>query len=89
MIGGPEALSPQEVVEIFENKTGDSFQVEKVPVAALQNQWEEAPDPLSKTFASLMLTYAHGWPMEMDNLCKELGLDGLTSVEEYSNRVLG
>ena len=87
-IGGPKALSPQEVVDLFESKTGVSFQVEKVPVAALKSQWEEAPDPLSRAFASLMLTYAHGWPMEMDSLCSELGLEGLTSVAQYADQML-
>ena len=88
-IGGPEALSPLEVVRLFEERSGSPFQVEKVPVAALQQQWEGAPDPLSRSFASLMLTYAHGWRMEMEAVCRELGVTGLTRVDEYADRLIG
>lgn len=87
-VGGPEALSPLEVVRIFENKSGGRFQVEKVPAGALKEQWENAPDPLSKSFASLMLAYSQGWPMEMAKACRELGVSGLTRVEEYAERVM-
>src|SRR5678816_2861452 len=57
-IGGPEALSPLEVVSIFEESSGRSFAVEHIPVEALLAQKEAAPDALSQSFASLMIAYS-------------------------------
>jgi uncharacterized protein YbjT (DUF2867 family) len=58
-MGGPEALSQLEVVRIFERILGRKIDVDRVPVAALQEQ-HRSPDPLQKTFAALMLAYAKG-----------------------------
>jgi uncharacterized protein YbjT (DUF2867 family) len=59
-LGGPEALSPLEVVALFEKAGGKKFELQHVPVEALQAQKNAATDDLSKTFASLMLMYATG-----------------------------
>lgn len=85
-IGGPEALSPLEVVAIFEKASGRKFELQHVPVEALQGQWNAAPDDLSKSFASLMLFYAHGHPVEMKEPLKTFGLK-LKSVQEYAAQV--
>jgi NADH dehydrogenase len=58
--GGPDALSPREVVRIFEAAGAGSITIETVPEAALRAQLETAPDSLQKTFAGLMLQYAAG-----------------------------
>jgi uncharacterized protein YbjT (DUF2867 family) len=65
LAGGPENLTPLRVVRIFEEVTGRSFAVEHVPQGALEKQYAEATDPLGRTFAALMLGYAHGCPMDM------------------------
>ena len=57
-IGGPEALSPLEVVQIFEESSGRSFTVQHVPVEALHAQKSAAPDSLSQSFTALMIAYA-------------------------------
>ncbi len=59
-LGGPEALSPYEVVRIFEKQAGNSFTTEYVPLAALQARKSAAADSFSESFAALMLTYAEG-----------------------------
>jgi NADH dehydrogenase len=59
-LGGPEALSPLEVVRIFEKQTGNSFTTEYVPLAALQARKAAATDSFSESFAALMLMYAQG-----------------------------
>lgn len=87
-VGGPEAISPLKAVRIFENKSGERFQLEKIPLGALKEQWKNAPDPLSRAFASLMLANTRGWPMQMTNICRELDVSGLTRVEEYAERVV-
>jgi NADH dehydrogenase len=85
-IGGPEALSPNEVVKLFEEVQGRSFNIEHVPVEALQQQKEAAQDPLQESFAGLMLQYAAGDPMEMGSILKEIHVD-LISVRDYAMQV--
>ena len=41
-VGGPEALTPLEVVKIFEEVSGRCFQVETIPEAKLQEQFDSA-----------------------------------------------
>jgi len=86
-IGGPDALSPQEVVQIFEEVSGKSFTTEHVPVEALQDQKKNAPDPLQKSFSGLMLDYASGNPMDMQQTLKIFPMQ-LVSVKDYARQVL-
>jgi uncharacterized protein YbjT (DUF2867 family) len=86
-LGGPEKLSPDETVKIFENATGESFQVEYVPVEALQAQKAAADDPLQQSFAALMLAYASGDPIDMHNVLETFPTT-LTSVKDYAARVV-
>ena len=58
-MGGPEPLSLLEVVGIFEKTLGKKFELEKVPLAALEEQ-HRSMEPLQKTFAALMIGYAKG-----------------------------
>jgi NADH dehydrogenase len=58
--GGPDALTPREVVRMFEAAGAGTITVETVPEAALQAQLDTATDSLQKTFAGLMLQYAAG-----------------------------
>ena len=44
-LGGPDALSPLEVVRIFEKVGGRSFEVTHVPTEALQSQLAGPPTP--------------------------------------------
>jgi len=86
-LGGPEALSPLEVVALFEKTGGKKFELQHVPVEALQGQKNAAPDDLSKTFASLMLNYAAGQEINMQHTLKAFPLK-LTSVNDYAKRVM-
>jgi len=58
-MGGPEPLSQLDAVEIFERALGKKVELEKVMLAALEEQHHSA-DPLQKTFAALMIGYAKG-----------------------------
>jgi len=86
-IGGSEALSPLEVVSVFEKETGRKFDVEHVPDEALRAQMARATDPLEQTFAGLMLQYAAGDAIDMRRLLERIPLR-LTSVRDYAKRVL-
>lgn len=58
-MGGPEPLSQLDAVAIFERLLGRKCELEKVPLAALEEQ-HRSTDPLQKTFAALMIGYATG-----------------------------
>jgi uncharacterized protein YbjT (DUF2867 family) len=59
-LGGPQALSPREVVRMFEAAGAAEIATENVPAPALEAQMNAATDPLEKTFAGLMLQYTGG-----------------------------
>ena len=86
--GGPEALSPLDVVARFERISGRRFQLEHVPEAALLSQFETATDSMQKSFSALMLGYARGDVMDMTPVVDEFGIK-LTSVDHYARSVLG
>jgi uncharacterized protein YbjT (DUF2867 family) len=86
--GGPEPLSPLEVVRCFEKIGKQPFEVEHVPESALRQQYQQASDPMQKSFAALMLGYAQGDAMDMPPLIKQFNLR-LKTVDEYARSVLG
>lgn len=85
-LGGPEAISPNDVVRIFERTTGRPFEVARVPEQALRNQMENAEDSMSQTFAALMLAYANGDTVPMDRTLLTFPVR-LTSVSDYAAHV--
>ncbi len=85
-LGGPDALSPLEVVALFEKAGGKKFEIQHVPVEALQGQKNAATEDLGKTFASLMLNYAAGSEINMLHTLKAFPVK-LNSVRDYANRV--
>lgn len=86
-VGGPEALAPFEVARIFEEESGRHLDVEMIPEEQLQQQFTSAGDSLAKSFAGLMLQYAHGDAIDMRPLLEAVPVR-LTSVREYARRVL-
>jgi NADH dehydrogenase len=84
--GGPEALSPAEVVSVFEEADNRTWRVEYVPVETLQAILKAATDEFQASVAMLQLAYA-GAPFKMDAR-DFLVRDGLTSVAEYARSVL-
>jgi len=59
-----------------------------VPEEALRAQYESGADPLGKSFASLMLQYAAGCPMDMTETLSILPRR-LKTVREYAAEVAG
>ena len=86
-VGGPQVLSPLEVVQIFEEVGGQPLAIEYVPEDALRAQKADATDSLQESFAALMLTYANGDPIEMEATLKAFPLQ-LASVRDYAEGVL-
>ena len=84
-LGGPDALTQLEVVKMFETETGQKFELQFVPEAALQAQQSSAQDSLSESFAGLMLSVAKGDSLQR----KEAGFPvKLMSVKDYIRRSL-
>jgi NADH dehydrogenase len=85
--GGKEALSPLEVVSIFEEVAGRAFEKQFVPEEALQAQKAAARNPIEQTFADLMLGAARGDSIDMTETLQKFPLR-LKSVRDYANTVL-
>ncbi|MEP7269270.1 MAG: NmrA family NAD(P)-binding protein [Saprospiraceae bacterium] len=81
-IAGPEALSPNEVIQLFEKAQNKIFEVEYIPVSALQEQMTNADHPMQKSFTGLMLQYAEGLRMDPKDTIK-LARGHLTLIEDY------
>jgi uncharacterized protein YbjT (DUF2867 family) len=86
-LGGPEALSPLEVVQIYEQLSGKQFEVQFVPEAALEEQQNSAADPMQQSFTGLMRYYAKGDPVNMEETLKAFPIK-LTSVREFAQQAL-
>jgi uncharacterized protein YbjT (DUF2867 family) len=82
-LGGPEALSPLEVVRAFEELRGREFDVQHVPEEALREQKESANDPLQQSFAGLMLDYSGGRVIDMQETLQKFHVQ-LTSVRDFA-----
>ena len=87
-LGGPAALSPLDVIEIFQRVGGRPFTVQHVPLDALETQRLTATDPMQESFAALMCSYARGDSISMHQALEAFPMT-LTSVERYAERVLG
>jgi uncharacterized protein YbjT (DUF2867 family) len=86
-VGGPEALSPNEVIRIFEERSGRKFEVERVPEDALKAMKAGATNPVEDTFAGLMLLCAGGDEIDMRETLARYPVR-MTTVAEYADRVL-
>ena len=82
-LGGPDALSPLEVVGLAEQATGKPVVVQHVPEEALRAQHDAATDSLQQSFAGLMLYYAHGDVIDMADTLRALPVQHLKSVHDY------
>src|SRR2546429_2772863 len=82
-LGGPEPLSPLDVVRLAEQITRKRFDVQHVPEAALRVQYGSATDPLQQSFAALMLLYAHGTAIDMTRMLRAFPGQHLRSVREH------
>ena len=85
-LGGPDALSPLEVIQIFERRQGRKYDLQFVAEEALRAQKAATTDPLQQSFAALMLYYARGEVIDMRDTLRRLPLR-MKSVAEYAATV--
>src|SRR5262245_21157534 len=81
-LGGPQALSPREVVRMFESAGAAEIATESVPEAALEAQLDSATDSLQKSFVGLMLMYAKGDAIDT-TVSSRLFPFQMTAVRDY------
>jgi uncharacterized protein YbjT (DUF2867 family) len=86
-LGGPEAINPLQIVKLFEQESGRSFEVQHVPEEALQAQQAAATDPMQQSFSGLMRCYALGDPIDMSATLQTFAIQP-TRMEEFVKRVL-
>ena len=82
-LGGPEALSPLDVVRRAEQMVGKPFAIQHVPEAALRAQFAGAADPLQQSFAALMLMYTRGDAIDTTATLRAVPVPRLKSVQDY------
>ena len=81
-LGGPQALSPREVVRMFEAAGAGEIATETVPEGALEAQMKDATDSLQKSFAGLMLQYAGGDAIDTTTSSQLFSFQ-MTSVRDF------
>jgi NADH dehydrogenase len=86
-LGGPDAISPAQVVKIFEEASGRPFELQFVPEEALEAQQAAASDPMQQSFSALMRFYAAGDLIEMSDTLQTFPVQ-LTTLREYARRIL-
>jgi NADH dehydrogenase len=86
-LGGPDALSPLQVVKIFEELGTPRIALEHVPASVLEAQMAAATDPFAETFAALTLSNARGMVVD-PRPALELVAGRLQTVREYAQRIL-
>jgi uncharacterized protein YbjT (DUF2867 family) len=86
-LGGPDDLSVLDAVGIFEQETGQTFELQNVPDEALRAQMVTAPDLLSKTFSGLMIGLNEVGRIHMKETLRNFPIQ-LTSVREYARQMI-
>src|SRR5688572_29722520 len=85
-LGGPDALSPLEVVKIFEEMRGEVFKIQHISEDQLRTQKEAATDSMQESFAGLMLGSAQGNVIDMREVLERFPVQ-LRSVREYAQEI--
>jgi uncharacterized protein YbjT (DUF2867 family) len=86
-LGGPDDLSVLDAVGIFEQESGQTFELQNVPDEALRAQIAAAPDSLGKTFSGLMIGLNEVGTIDMKETLRNFPIQ-LTSVREYARQMI-
>jgi uncharacterized protein YbjT (DUF2867 family) len=85
--GGPAPVTLHELVAAFEEVSGRPFEMQHVPEEALVAAWEGSADPVSKSINALMVDFARGDVIQMDQTLATFPVE-MTSVRDYAAKVL-
>jgi uncharacterized protein YbjT (DUF2867 family) len=86
-LGGAEAITPLEVVRIFEQIIGRPFELQFLPEEALQARKAAARNPVEQTFAALTLAAARGDSIDMEETSRKFSFRP-KSVHEHAKAVV-
>jgi uncharacterized protein YbjT (DUF2867 family) len=86
-LGGPQAISQLDAVDIFEAAAHRKFELQYVPEHALIEQQAAAADPMARSFAGLMRCLARGDAIDMRDTLELVPVE-LTSVKAYAAGLL-
>jgi uncharacterized protein YbjT (DUF2867 family) len=86
-IGGPDALSPLQVIGIFEALGAPKVSLEHVPLAVLNEMFVGASNPIEQALAASMLATAQGQVIGA-GLAQEVLPGRLVSVRDFARRAL-
>ena len=86
-LGGPDDLSVLDAVEIFEQESGQTFELQNVPDEALLAQMAAAPDSLGKAFSGLMIGLNEVGTIDMKETLRNFPIQ-LTSLREYARQMI-
>src|SRR5262245_14427935 len=86
-LGGPDDLSVLDAVGIFEQESGQTFELQNVPDEALRAQIAAAPDSRGKTFRGLMIGLNEVGTIDMKETLRNFPIQ-LTSVREYARQMI-
>jgi NADH dehydrogenase len=86
-LGGPDDLSVLDVVGIFEQESGQTFELQNVPDEALRAQMAAAPGSRGKTFSGLMIGLNEVGTIDMKEHLRNFPIQ-LTSVREYARQLI-
>ncbi|MFU8821381.1 MAG: SDR family oxidoreductase [Gammaproteobacteria bacterium] len=87
-IGGPEAIAPLDAVALFESLAGRPIEVETIDEATLRAQLAAARTEHERSMASVMLAYAKGNAIPMDDVAERFGVEP-TRLRQWAERLLG
>src|SRR5215813_10355073 len=86
-LGGPDDLSVLDAVGIFEQESGQTFELQNVPDEALRAQMAAAADSRGKTFRGLMIGLNAVGTIDMKETLRNFPIQ-LTSVREYARQMI-
>ena len=85
--GGPQPVTLHELVRAFEEVKGQPFEMQHVPEEALVGAWEAAEDPVSKSINAIMVDFARGDVIPMEETLATFPVN-MTTVRQYAANVL-
>src|SRR5215831_3232450 len=86
-LGGPDDLSVLDAVGIFEQESGQTFELQKIPDEGLRAQIAAAPESRGTTFRGLMMGLNAVETIDMKETLRNFPIQ-LTSVREYARQSL-
>jgi NADH dehydrogenase len=87
-LGGPDALSPLDVVRMFEEMAGRSVAVTHLSEETLEARLAGARDPFEETYAAIMLAMARGLVVAAPPIADMLP-GRLSTVRDHLGQILG